>query len=331
MNSTVPLTILLLCATLSHAQPPALMESAALSVKPFLQEVPSAAYKIEMLPIPGDAIKNIKPLWFSKTEITWEAFDVYIYRLDESDTTSEPKGVSPRSSPPTPSPDSTTPPQSTITSGLPGPDGITRPTKPYLPPDRGFGHEGFAAIGMSRLAAAEFCTWLSKKTGRVYRLPTEQEWEHACLAGGEGPYCFGDDASKLSEYSWFESDSDDAPHPVAKKKPNAWGLYDMHGNVAEWCDTSDAKGVIKGGSFKWSAEEEKATARKLPDRAWNASDPQLPKSKWWLANAPFIGFRIVCESPDVEPDVKPEAKLDIKSESQPAATPASETPKKSDK
>ena len=326
MNSTVPLTLLpvLLTATLSHAQPPApppALDPAAFSVKPFLQEVPSAAYKIEMLPIPGDAIKNIKPLWFSKTEITWEAFDVYIYRLDESDTTSEPKGVSPRSSPPSPSPspDSTPPPSTT--SGLPGPDGITRPTKPYLPPDRGFGHEGFAAIGMSRLAAAEFCTWLSKKTGRVYRLPTEQEWEHACLAGGEGPFCFGDDASKLPEYAWFESDSEDAPHPVAKKKPNAWGLYDMHGNVAEWCDTSDSKGVIKGGSFKWSPEEEKATARKLPDRAWNASDPQLPKSKWWLANAPFIGFRIVCESPDVKADIKleskPELTPDAKSEPKP--------------
>ncbi len=303
MNSTVPLILLplLLTATL-HTQPPAApaaLDPATFSVKPFLQEVPSAAYKIELLPIPGDAIKGIKPLWFSKTEITWEAFDVYIYRLDEPQAAlNNPDGAS----------------ATTAAAGVAGPDGITRPTKPYLPPDRGFGHEGFAAIGMSRLAAAEFCTWLSKKTGRVYRLPTEQEWEHACLAGSEGPYCFGDDASKLSEYSWFESDSEDAPHPVSKKKPNAWGLYDMHGNVAEWCDTSDAKGVIKGGSFKWPSEEEKATARKLPDRAWNASDPQLPKSKWWLANAPFIGFRIVCESPDVKADIKPESKPQPKPE-----------------
>lgn len=313
MNSTVPF-ILLLSTSLTSAQPPAapapraIVEPQIFSVKPFLQDVPSAAYKIEMVPIPGDAAKNIKPLWFSKTEITWEAFDVYIYRLDEPQAAlNNPAGAS-----------------ATAAAGVPGPDGITRPTKPYLPPDRGFGHEGFAAIGMSHKSATEFCTWLSKKTGRVYRLPTEQEWEHACLAGTEGPYCFGDDATKLADYAWSAANAEEAPHPVAKKKPNAWGLYDMHGNIAEWCDAApDAKtptipgSVIKGGSYMSSPEEEKATARKPPDRAWNASDPQIPKSKWWLANAPFIGFRIVCESPDAKPDAKPEVKSEPKSDPKP--------------
>jgi formylglycine-generating enzyme required for sulfatase activity len=320
MNSTVhsiPILALLTTSLLAHAQPPAPPAPVAappaavppipFPVKPFLQEVPAAAYKIEMVPIPGDGVKNIKPLWFSKTEITWEAFDVYIYRLDD------PKAA-------LNNPDATT----ATAAGVAGPDGITRPTKPYLPPDRGFGHEGFAAIGMSKLAAAEFCTWLSKKTGRVYRLPTEEEWEHACLAGNEGPYCFGSDVAQLPDYAWFADDADDAPHAVAKKKPNAWGLYDMHGNVAEWCETPDGKGVVKGGSYKWSADEEKATARKPVDRAWNASDPQMPKSKWWLANGQFIGFRIVCESPDLKPVVpegkseqKPEPKPDPKAEPKP--------------
>jgi formylglycine-generating enzyme required for sulfatase activity len=152
---------------------------------------------------------------------------------------------------------------------------------------------------MSKLAASEFCAWLSVKSGRHYRLPTEQEWTHACLAGSKGPYGFGDDASKLADYAWFADNAEDSPHPVARKKPNAWGLYDMHGNVAEWCETPDGKGgwgVVKGGSYKSPAPDQTAAARELPDRAWNASDPQVPKSKWWLANGPFIGFRIVCDN-----------------------------------
>lgn len=241
--------------------------------KSFKQVISSAAYRIEMLPIPGDASEGhgAKPFWISKTEITWDAFDVYVYRLDEEQATKPSEGDSRK------------------------PDAVTRPTKPYLPPDRGFGHEGFAAITMSHKNAAEFCKWLSAKSGKPYRLPTEQEWEWACRAGSTGVYGFGDDASMLPEYAWFKDNADFVPHEVGKMKPNAWGIHDMHGNVAEWVDGRDGQPVLKGGSYRDGAEKLKIDARVPNDPVWNASDPQIPKSQWWLADGPFVGFRIVCD------------------------------------
>jgi formylglycine-generating enzyme required for sulfatase activity len=124
--------------------------------------------------------------------------------------------------------------------------------------------------------AVEFCRKLSelpeeKAAGRVYRLPTEAEWEYACRAGSQTAYSFGDDARLLKDFAWFSDNSNSQTHPVGQKKPNAWGLYDMHGNVWEWCgdwygdyprgSATDPTGpkersyrVLRGGCWFFSAE-----------------------------------------------------------------------------
>jgi hypothetical protein len=260
----------------------------------YQQEVPVAAYKIDMLPVPGTADGAVKPFYMSKTEITWEAFDVYIYRLDEE------AGKGPKNA-----------------------DAVTRPSKPYLPPDRGYGHEGFAAISMSHKNASEFCKWLSEQTGKTYRLPTEAEWEQAAKATGTGDKATGTavpEGSTLPDCAWLASNSDASPQKVGTKKPNALGLCDMLGNVAEWVTDRDGKPVVKGGSFRDDASKLTVAARTPADPAWNRSDPQVPKSKWWLADAPFIGFRIVCEVPPPAPAHEKPVVADPKS---PTPTPAS--------
>jgi len=167
-------------------------------------------------------------------------------------------------------------------------------------------------------AAMEYCRWLSAKTGKTYRLPTEAEWEYACRAGTKTAYFFGDDPKKLGDYAWFAGNAEDMTHPVGTKKPNPWGLYDMYGNVAEWCLDAYKKDayagfpadkltlepvllptgtrfpdVARGGSWADEANRCRSATRRGSDKSWIKRDPQRPQSIWWLTDAEFVGFRIM--------------------------------------
>jgi len=190
-------------------------------------------------------------------------------------------------------------------------DAITGPTPVYGDLTMGYGKK-HPAMGMTWHNAMTFCRWLSKKTGKEYRLPTEAEWEYACRADTGGVFGFADDPNLLVDFAWYKVNSDGQTHEVAKKKPNAWGLYDMAGNVREWVydfysptaykDVPlgvNPKGpkagkvhVARGGDYNSSVEELRCAARAFEEQWWRSGDPQIPKSKWWLPGMDFIGFRL---------------------------------------
>jgi sulfatase modifying factor 1 len=195
-------------------------------------------------------------------------------------------------------------------------DVITGPTPVYGDMTMGY-EETHPAIGITWHNAVTFCKWLSNKTGKKYRLPTEAEWEYACRAGSTKAFSFGDDLKKLAEFAWFEDTADSETSATGNKKPNAWGLYDMSGNVREWVYdfysptaykeaakkslAVNPKGpktgklhVARGGDYSCSADELRCAARTFEQEWWRSGDPQIPKSKWWLPEMDFIGFRVAC-------------------------------------
>jgi len=288
-------------------------EKAAADMKAYGTTIAGSEVSFDMVAIPGGKFKmgspdsekgrkddegpvhevEIEPFWMGKTEVTWNEFELFMYPNEEKKLR-EAKKLDPA--------------LNAVT------DATARPTQPYVEMSFGMGKDGFPAISMTQHSANKYCEWLSAKTGHFYRLPTEAEWEYAARAGTTTAYPWGDDASTIGDYAWWGKNADFKYQKVGKKKPNAWGLYDMIGNVWEWCiDQYDAKyyanspakepwnkatkpypHTVRGGS--WDNEDPAAlrvSARKASGPEWKIQDPQLPKSIWYHTDAQWLGFRIV--------------------------------------
>ena len=262
-------------------------------MKPYTEVIAGADVTFEMLPIPGGKFTmgspdgeegrgddegpqvevEIEPFWMGKYEVTWDEYDTWGLKLDierrkrlrtqeGTDVTNWDKLV----------------------------DAIARPTNAYTDMTFGMGHDGYPAICMAQYAAKMYCKWLCASTGRYYRLPTEAEWEYACRAGTTTAYSFGDDVDDLDDYAWHFDNSDDQYQKVGEKKPNPWGLYDMHGNVSEWVldqhvadfyakhgdgpvksplavPTTEFARVVRGGSWDDDAEALRSATRRASEQA----------------------------------------------------------------
>jgi hypothetical protein len=234
------------------------------------------------VPVPGTALQVALlgrqdhtaevSLWIGRTEVPWELLDAFVFEK-----------VDPQQAQPA--------------------DAVARPSKPYISMDRGFGHAGYPAICVSQHTAKAFCDWLSGKTGRRFRLPTVRELRSIC---GDATI---DDAVAMDARCWHAGNAKGTTHPVDSGQP-VNGFHALLGNVAEWAVADDGTLVLWGGSYLDTADDLSCDRIQRPTPAWNASDPQMPPSRWWLADAPFAGLRLVCEplpseqrqrSPGVQP------------------------------
>jgi formylglycine-generating enzyme required for sulfatase activity len=284
------------------------------SMKPYTERILPTDVTFDMVPIRGGTFKlgspagekdrnkdegpqveiKIEPFWMEKCEATWQEYELWGLGIEKQRRSTK-----------------TEPSQRDKTA-----DAVANPTKPYSDMSFGMGKQGFPAICMTQFAAKMYCKWLSAKTGRYYRLPTEAEWEYACRAGTNTAYSFGDDPEKLGDYAWSADNSDEKYHKVGQKKPNPWGLYDMHGNVAEWCldqyvpdryaqlgagpvanpvvpVTAEYPQAVRGGAWTDEAPLLRSAARRGSNKDWKAQDPQIPQSIWYHTDANFVGFRVV--------------------------------------
>jgi formylglycine-generating enzyme required for sulfatase activity len=154
--------------------------------------------------------------------------------------------------------------------------------------------------------AQEFCKKLNQLiAGKDFRLPTEAEWEYACRAGTQTRYYFGDDAAKLGDYGWYDENSGSKTHPVGQKKPNDWGLYDMSGNVWEWCEdpyhdsyANKPENIKNNGNTIWSSSD--ASLRVLRGGSWvdDSRDCRSANRSRYDADGrdSSVGFRLVLSS-----------------------------------
>ncbi len=272
-------------------------EKTQADMKAYKSVIPGADVSFEMLPIPGGEFTmgtpdsepgrkddegpqhkvKLDPFWMGKNEVTWDEYRLFMFTKKDG--------------------------------AAPDVDAVSSPTRPYVEMSFGMGINGFPAISMTQHAANKYAQWLSAKTGHFYRLPTEAEWEYACRAGGAPQ-------TPLADYAWFSDDSNGKYQKVGTKKPNAWDLHDMLGNVMEWTldqylpdayakragkvavnpwekATAPYPHAVRGGSWNDPADMVRCGARVASDASWKMQDPQLPKSIWYHTDAQWLGFRLV--------------------------------------
>ena len=291
---------------------------------PYTEKIPGTDIEFQMVPIPpgeflmgspmteagrgedeGPQFKvQIQPFWMGRCEVRWEEYKAFM-GLYEVFKEFEARKIRPV----------------TDDNRI---DAITAPTELYEP---SFTYEygenpQQPAVTMTQYSAKQYTKWMSGVTGDFYRLPTEAEWEYACRAGTGTAYSFGDDPKKLAEYGWFVGNTDESgTQPVGKKQPNPWGLYDMHGNAAEWVLDEYSKSeyakhtgktltakqalawptkhyprIVRGGSWEMTPAQCRSAARFSSDvPAWKEYDPNVPLSPWWFTNDPArgVGFRLL--------------------------------------
>ena len=296
------------------------------------ETIPGTDVTFRMIPVPGGTFRMgspaaeadrdpcegppydvaIEPFWMGRCEVTWAEYKAYMSACDlfkamesagfravtadnEADAVTAPSNLYD--------------PTTTFTNG----------EEPLLP-----------AVTMTQFAARQYTKWLSGLTARFYRLPLESEWEYACRAGTTTPWsCGGPDS--LDSVAWYADNSDETTHPVGEKASNAWGLHDMHGNVAEWVldqlvpdgyarqaalpqpvpaaaaavwPTSLSPRVVRGGSYYDEPAQCRSAARRgSEDLPWKDVDPNLPKSPWWYTEEPALGVGMRIVRPLAVPDV----------------------------
>lgn len=275
---------------------------AAQDLKPYEQSLPGTSVKFKMVPVPAGTFTigspatekgrdadegpqkkvSVSAFWMSAFEVTFAEWDAFFKNMDVPQT----KAISV--------------------------DAVSRPTAQYIDLTWGMGRDARQPTNsMSQAAAIMYCKWLYQQTGIFYRLPTEAEWEYACRAGGKGDI----PAAELKQHAFYKENSNGKFQKVGQLKPNAFGLYDMLGNLSEWTlDQYDEQTyqklsdgakdpltppgsryprVVRGGSYLSDANECRCANRISSLTDWNKRDPQIPKSRWWLTDGMGVGFRVV--------------------------------------
>ena len=303
----------------------------------FTETVPGSPASIRMIAIPGGEFMmgspenepfrdedegpqkkvKISPFFMGEYEVTWDQFWAFY-----SETMSEGR----------------TPPSKIYANNTRKDiDAVSGPTPPFGAPDQGWGMGDRPAITMTHYSAETFCQWLTLKTGKKYRLPTEAEWEYAARGGTSTPYFFEGNPKKFSNegfmknifkadttgingFTIYANNSSNRSQEPAKVKANPFGLKNMLGNVMEYCSDwyaedaykdikdgeLDPKGpsdgkeyVVRGGLYNSDAADLRSAARAHTEHdKWLKTDPQNPKSIWWYSDIKGIGFRVVCEVPE---------------------------------